>query len=872
MLLLLACRAEPDGPVQLGDSDSATTPGSTDTGPPPDLTEALGADASRAGVVTDAAALFGGISAEGRLGDVLVYNDRVRFVIQQPGDSSYYVDYGGQIIDADLVRAAGEPGRDLLDELGFMFGLGLVVEAERVEVVEDGQDGPATVRVSGRAAPMRLISGALESDSIPVEHELAIVIDYVLEPASWTLQVRTTVSNEEDEAVDGTLGMFGIYAQEVADVWREGDGRELVSEEFSWNIAWADRNELAVGLLAERGELGLGSAGLVLDSLAPSLSAFSEEVVIEPGASTSWEVRVGVGPDLATLTGAQLAWQGAATETVGGTVSAGGAALAGARVHVLDADGAYLTGARTGEDGSWTASVAGAASFVATGRGTGMFVDLPAGHAWISPYDAGADAAIASLATGGPVSPFAEGYGLSEASTAGDLVLQAPGVVRVTVADGRPAVARLEFVSADAGADGRLVPDRADGTAALGWIRDGSLDLAVEPGDYSLVVHRGVREEVSVQSVHVDSGGLVEVSAEIATAYVLDGVVVGDPHVHAAPSADGGVPMEDRLLTMAANGIDIHFGTDHDHVADYRPLLAPMGLDAWLRSVVADEVSPVLRGHFNAWPATPTPGAANNGAPRWWFGYEDTCEIFGWMRELVGEDGVISANHPVGSSGLFSNADYDGAGTVETSDHWCQDFSAMEVVNSGDWSDYLPYYLDLSSRGYAVAPVGVSDTHTYTSGGIGFNITFFHTGTSFAEVDDQALVAAVAAGETVASKGPYLDVRIADAWAPGHEVVGPTELAVKVMAPSWMPVTDVTLWENGVAVATESCTGTAPTWCDTSFSVAPAADAAYVVTASSTQPTTWVHAGDYAFAVAAAVRVDAEGDGWTAPLGSLVVE
>lgn len=330
--------------------------------------------------------------------------------------------------------------------------------------------------------------------------------------------------------------------------------------------------------------------------------------------------------------------------------------------------------------------------------------------------------------------------------------------------------------------------------------------------------------------------------------------------------------MADRLLVAAANGIDVHVGTDHDHVADYRPLLAPLGLERRLRSVVADEVSPVLRGHFNVWPAVQREGP-NHGAPRWWLGYADTAEIFGWLRELAVDGGVVQANHPVGDSGLFSFAEYDlDAGTIGRPDAWSPDFDAMELLNSGDWASNLPYYLDLVNRGKLVTPVGVSDSHGHTSGGVGLNLTFLHTGGAFEELDDAALLDAMARRATVVSSGPFLDARVDGAWAPGAEVAGGSTLEVTVRAPSWMPVETLSLYENGALVATEACTGSAPTPCDARFLLDPLSDAAYVVIASSaTRTMEGAHPGNLAWAATSAVLVDTDGGGWTAPLPPLTV-
>jgi hypothetical protein len=329
--------------------------------------------------------------------------------------------------------------------------------------------------------------------------------------------------------------------------------------------------------------------------------------------------------------------------------------------------------------------------------------------------------------------------------------------------------------------------------------------------------------------------------------------------------------MEARLLVTAANGVDAHVGSDHDHIADYRPALTAMGLDGWLHSIVADEVSPVMRGHFNAYPSRQS-GRANGGAPRWWQGVESTDWLFGQIRGILDEGGIIQANHPAGDSGMFSLADYSpAAGVVADPNRWSNDFDAMELINSNEWESYFPFYVDLVSRGKRVTPVGVSDSHSARGGNPGLNLTFLYTGGTAAEFSPEVLEAAMAARATVASHGPYIDARIGGAWAPGTEV-GPATLDVTVYAPSWIPVETVHLWENDVEVATEGCTGAAPTPCTARFALNPASDAAYVVTADSTTPMTEWFAGHTAFAATSAILVDRTGDGWTAPKPALLFE
>lgn len=844
LLLLLACK--PDAPA------SDDTAGA-------DVSERLAPGQVRAGRVADVAALFGGVSAEGAVGDWKIYNAHVQFIVQDVGDSSYYIEYGGGLIDADVVRAAGEPGRDMLDEMGDMVGFARLMDAQQVEVCDDGASGRACLRVSGPAAPMHLATGALESPGIVPDLDLWIETEYRLDPDAWVLDATTTVTNREATAQSLALGEVAMVSLDVAETYRPGVGLETAdSAAVPWVGAIGTRNEGALAILAAPGAtLEQGTIGSLLGALGQVIAGFGPTVSIEPGGTTSWSRGVGVGPDLATLSGAQL--EGAATQALDGTTTPG------ARVHVLDEAGAPVTVAFADAAGAWRATVpAGAYSMVVTGRGTGILYDLPEGHGWPSPYEADPAGTLATLASGAAAAPFAEGWGVG--------TLTPPGTVHVEVADGGPAVARLCFAAGDAASvDARVVDGRPDGCAAIAFVRDGAMDIPAEPGDYVLTVHRGVRDELWSQDVHVDSGQTVSVTADVHAAYTLDGVVSGDPHSHASPSGDAAITMEQRLLATAAHGVDVHFGTDHDHIADYRPLLAPLGLDGRLQSVVCDEVSPVLRGHFNMYPAVATTGG-NHGAPRWWLGYADTAEIFGWMRANVGATGVIQANHPVGDSGLFSFAGLDPvAGTIAHADHWSDDFDAMEVDNSGEVASYLPYYLALVNRGRRVTPVGVSDSHSATGGGVGLNQTFYLSGTSVADFTPDTLVDVMERRATVVSRGPFVDARVAGQPAPGATFAAGVTLDVTVYAPSWMPVETVSLLQDGVVVDTRACAGAAPTPCAASWTLDPFADASYVVIAESLgAPMVGAYAGNLAWAMTSAAFVDVGGDGWTAPLPAIV--
>lgn len=866
-LLLPACK-DKDGPTQPGpDSGAAWTS--------PDVSERLAAGEVRAGVVADGEALFGGASAEGTIGDLKIYNDRVQFIVQGVREGSYYDALGGGVIDADIVRPPGEPGRDVVDELWVMVGLGRIVSPTAVEVVADGTDGaPAIVRVTGKAAPLSLITGTLEAPTFVADHDVDIITDYTLAPDAWLLQAETTIrwNGDPTPAQAGDVSMVGMEVVETVFPGRGLAGGERAST-GEWVGVIGKQNQVAFGIFSEGEPFSAGAVATVLEEVGPVIAGFGPMTTFETGSVHTVRRSIGVGPDLATLTAAWREGRGEATTAVGGVVTAGGVPVPGARVHLRDGDD-LETIAFADDDGAWSAAVtASSPTAIATGRGPAELVDLPGGAGWIAPYahEVPAQESRDSLEVGAQAAPFAEGYGVSEpapatADTA--LTLTPPGTLQVAVDDGGPAVVRVDFVGGDpASPDRALVPARPSGAAAYGYIRDGVLDMPLEPGDYTVTVHRGVAHEPHEQSVTITAGGAATVEATLTPVDFPAGLLRADPHSHASPSGDGQIPMAHRLVTQAANGVQVHFGTDHDHIADYRPLLAPLGLTGWLTSVVADEVSPVLRGHTNVYPITPDTARPNNGAVRWWDGIEDTDSYYQQIRSSIGPDALLQLNHPAGSSGMLGLADYDVAsGTIGRPSHFSERFDAMEVLNDGQYDEFLPFYLDLTARGYTPTPTGVSDSHGYRNGQ-GENLTWLAAGVDDpADLTDALLVETMRARRVIVSRGPYLEVTVGGAWAPGQTFDGEQRVTVDVVAPSFVAVDTLDLYRDGALSESLPWAGS-----PVAFDLPADADAAYVIIARGSESMAPVYPGRTPWAMAPAIRIDATGDGWDAALPGLTL-
>ena len=231
-----------------GDGDSKKDDSGTALGP--DLTKRLSSGEVRAGVVTDDAALFGGAAAEGAVGDIKIYNDRVQFVIEAAGESQNYVEYGGSLVDLDIVRPEGQIGQDLIDDASTMVGLGRMFDAETVTVVNDGTDGkPAHVRAVGSTSPLTIMTGTLEAPALIADRTMTITTDYTLEADTHLLRMDTRIAwADEDTTVQVTDFMF--TSADVSDAYQQGAGYTgAVPSNYGWTGIVGQRHEAAVAIL-----------------------------------------------------------------------------------------------------------------------------------------------------------------------------------------------------------------------------------------------------------------------------------------------------------------------------------------------------------------------------------------------------------------------------------------------------------------------------------------------------------------------------------------------------------------------------------------------------------------------------------------------
>ena len=825
-----------------------------------DLSVPLVSGETRAGVVEDERALFGGIASEGRAGDFKIYNSNVAFVIQGMRPGYYLSSFAGGIIDADVARAPGELGRDIIDDWAPMFGFGRYMKTEQVEVLSDGRDGIAIVRATGGEGPIEYMVGAM---GLPHNDlGLRFQTDYILRPDTPLLEVVSTIYAGDEEVVLRP-GDAIQASKEVADVWEPGVG--LVAPTQGIYRDWAGfigrDNRVTVGVFSGEEQIAGPSGMDIIGRLMLLAGGFAPEITIMPGQSYEYRRFYGVGASPSILTDAWMDMQDDMGQQVDGEVTASDGPVAGARVHIM-LDDAPWTIAVTNESGGFTAKVpnTGIVSTRATSAGTGYFIDGSLGTGSYGPYTTDANRALVMDALRETSQTAVTPFGRGVASVEDPLFLAQPGVVHIQTPDaGTVEVRLIPLVDTGAEDDERIVLSRPSEGEAVGWTKNGSLSIPVLPGAYQLVVHRGMRFDVFQQEITVTPGDTIKFDVSLEAAYSHPGWVLADPHIHASPSSDGRITMEDRLVNCAGVGLELHFGTDHDHIADYGPLLNPLGIDSVLQTVVADEVSPFARGHINAYPLESIPNEPNGGAWIWWNDPQPSTQAqFDLLHERH-PDVLIQINHAF-EMGLLGAADWR-PGKINKKDYWSPDFEAFELMNGGSYDEYIAPYFDMVNRGMRIAPMGTSDAHGY-AGRLGMSATFMYFGSDgpSAYTPDR-LREVVTQGRTLVSRGVFLEL----SELPGSTIVGTSTLVVTAKSPSWIVVDRLELLKNGEVV--ETVEGT-----EAAFVLDADADAVFTVMAHGDTPMAPVWNNRTPFAMSAPYFWDRDGDGWEPSLPPFVIQ
>jgi hypothetical protein len=608
--------------------------------------------------ITDVAECVGGRQSRCRVNDYLLRNDRIRVVIQDLQRDLFGIgQFGGQIIDGDIVRTSG-PDRDNFEEWAIALNIESTAHYTSISILNDGSNGgPAVIRATGVDDLLDFVNPSstvasfniftLPDTADDTDIPVTVTTDYILEPGTNYVRVETTVQNTA-LGPDPLEIFFGEYINGSGEVEMfqsgYGFGEPLVAARcpitpinlcnYTAYMGTGAGEGVSYGYIQQTlGSSTFTTSGVhvpqlgvevVLALIGAQGAPFAMQPMGEPGDSLTFTRYFVVGDgNVSDITDARNAIQCLPTGTLQGTVTAGGDPASGADIAVLGspADGPglgalsrnVLTHARTDSQGKYSLTLPpGNYNVVANLEG--------------SPYEGGASPPVQH-----PITVAAFG------SVTVDVALPPTGAIQVAVDDetNAPIPAKVSVVGFDPSPDPFNFQNIAglisNTTAVFGdRTRDGNAYgiaktifigpsgdsgvLPIEPGDYQVVASRGPEYSIDAQNHTITAGATESVTAKVERVIDSSGFVASDFHVHSIDSPDSRVPNQLRVLSMLDEGMDFFTPTDHDIRFNYQPVIDALGATDLLGTATGEEITSFDYGHWNAWPLTLDPGQVNGGA------------------------------------------------------------------------------------------------------------------------------------------------------------------------------------------------------------------------------------------------------------------
>ncbi len=376
--------------------------------------------------------------------------------------------------------------------------------------------------------------------------------------------------------------------------------------------------------------------------------------------------------------------------------------------------------------------------------------------------------------------------------------------IEVADADQRRSPARITIVNeagalqtTSAASDNRLAV--RPGTV---YTATGLAEFGLPAGKYTIYAGRGFEYSLAAADVTLAAGDEKSLKLSIRRETPTEGYVACDTHVHTLThSGHGDATVQERMITLAAEGIELPIATDHNVHIDHEPFAREMNVRRYLTPVIGNEVTTPV-GHFNIFPVRPGAEIPNYRLRDWYTILEGIYRTPGVKVSILNHARDVHSGVRPFAPKLFN----DVAG--EQLKGWSMGFNAMEVVNSSaTQSDPLRLFFDwmaLLNRGRNVTPVGSSDSHDVARHFVGQGRTYIRCDDRDpGAIDVDMAVNNFVQGRVMVSYGLLAELTVEGKYGSGELARATGDavtVAARVLGPHWIQASKVTLYANGVAI------------------------------------------------------------------------
>ena len=335
----------------------------------------------------------------------------------------------------------------------------------------------------------------------------------------------------------------------------------------------------------------------------------------------------------------------------------------------------------------------------------------------------------------------------------------------------------------------------------------GLAEFGLPVGRYTIRASRGFEYSLASRDLHIQRGVNQTIELTIQRQVDTTGFVACDTHVHTLThSGHGDATVQERMVTLAGEGIELPIATDHNVHIDHDSFASAAGVRHLMTPVIGNEVT-TRTGHFNIFPVAAAAPAPDHTSDQW----KETLSniyrtpgvkvaILNHARDLHG------GTRPFGAK-LF----IDGVG--ENVEDWYMGFNGMEVVNSGaTQTDVMQLFRDwmtLLNRGRMVTPVGSSDSHDVARHFVGQGRTYIRCDdTDPGKIDIEQATRSFVQGRVMVSYGLLAEMTINGKYGCGElarlDDDDQIDVDIRVLGPDWVRADTITLFANGQPIRTES--------------------------------------------------------------------
>ncbi len=336
----------------------------------------------------------------------------------------------------------------------------------------------------------------------------------------------------------------------------------------------------------------------------------------------------------------------------------------------------------------------------------------------------------------------------------------------------------------------------------------GSANVTLPAGDYVVYAGRGFEYSIDQIAVTLKKGKTSHVKLSIRREVSTAGYVACDTHVHTVTySKHGDCSIQERMITLAGEGIEFPIATDHNIHIDYKPFAKTANVLQYFTPVIGNEVTTKL-AHFNVFPVKKEAAIPDYRLKGW-------AETFKEIRKqktvkvmiLNHARDVHSGTRPFGPK-LHNEA------VGENLEGWKLEANAMEVINSGatqtDALELLRDWMTQLNRGQFLTPVGCSDSHDVNRYIVGQGRTYIRSDDKNpGYINRKTTIQNFMNGNVMVSFGLLTEMKVNNKYQSGELATlskddKEIEVDIHVLGPHWVTATHIQLYANGHLIKEEA--------------------------------------------------------------------